>query len=256
MPAPLAVIFGWGNATDRQLEPYRRLWRRLGAEPRTYVANPLLGTMSPGSEIGKVRREAGELVRASGAGERAILAHLLSDNGFITWGVVLEQLAALPDGVRTRDAIRAIVLDSTPGLQHGRRRAEFARRMAQGMAPGVLHALGRDARSEPGALTPALELAFSAIYTFRLWRGRRPSVEIARLYERVLRWEPAAPQLYFYGSLDRISPPQAIEAHILRERARGLRVRGVLVPGAPHVGCYATAPDVYEEEIEALVRGR
>lgn len=256
MPLPLAVILGWGNATDRQLEPYRRLWRRLGAEPRTYVANPLLGTVSPASEIRKVRREASEIVRASGAGARDVFAHLLSDNGFITWGVVLEELGALPDGARTRDAVRGVVLDSTPGLHHGRRRAQFARRMAQGMAPGVLRLLGRDAHRELRFFRPALELVFSAIYTFREWRGQRPAVEIAELYERVLRWEPAAPQLYFYGERDRISPPRGVEEHIARERARGLRARGVLVPGAPHVGCYPTAPDVYETEIDGLVRAR
>jgi hypothetical protein len=256
--APLAIILGWGNATHRQLEPYRRLWRRLGAEPRTYVANPLLGSFAPSAQIRKIRRETRAIVRASAEGRRDIWVHALSDNGFITWGVMLEELAALPEGVRTREAVRGVVFDSTPGLHQGRRRHEFAYRMARGMTPGLLHVLGREVRPEHPLITPALELGFGALYMFRDGFGRRGgfAVEIAHLYERVLRWEPDAPQLYFYGDLDRIVTPYAVEEHIGRERARGIRARGVLIHDAPHVGCWVTAPDVYEEEVAALVAGK
>lgn len=258
MAAPLAVILGWGNATDRQLEPYRRLWRRLGAEPRTFVANALKGTFSPGPQIDKVRREARAIARASEAGARDIWVHAFSDNGFITWGVMLEELAALPDGVRARDAVRGVVFDSAPGLHEGRRRHEFAYRMARGMTPGLLHLLGREARVEHPLITPALELGFGALYTYRAWRGpaRSLAIEIARMYDRVLAWEPAAPQLYLYAEHDLIVRPAAVERHVARERARGVRARAVMIEGAAHVACWPAAPDTYEEEVEALVSGR
>jgi len=249
--APLVVLLGWGGSSSRQLEPYRRLWRRRGVEARTFVANPFVGTFAPGPEVRRVWREARAIAR-TGAG-RDVWVHAFSDNGYITWGVMLEELRALPEGVALLERVRGVVFDSTPGLHHGHRMGEFAFRMSRGMTPALLSLLGREEQSEHPWITPALEAVLAGWYVLRGRGASGMACEVERMYTNVLRWEPGAPQLYLHGEHDPIAPPASIEEHVARERARGIDARAVHFPGAPHVGCWPSAPDVYEDALEAFV---
>jgi hypothetical protein len=242
----VTLLLGFGNSTMRQMEPYARIWRDLGMEAQIHIGSPIVALACPEMEAKRAHEAAHRLAFARR--DRDVFVHAMSDNGFVAYALILEALLATPEGARTRDAIRGVVFDSTPGIHLGTSRARFAQRFAIGMTPAILRSMRRAPDEHHPILTPLLEAAFHGVYAARPEIGLR----LARAYDRVVRWQPRAPQLYLYGDADVLVSKQAVEAHVAEQREAGFEVRAVCFAGARHVACYPSDPETYRSEIARL----
>lgn len=243
----LAIVLGFGNSTERQLEPYARIWRKMGMDALVHIGKPMTSLAFPRVEARRAHAFAKRIVRIRGS--RDIFVHSLSDNGFVALSLIFEEMLATREGSEARDAIRGIVFDSAPGIHLGTSRTSFARRFAVGMTPAVLRSLRRTPDARHPIVTPLLDVGFRLFFT------RAIGLRMARAYDRVIRWQPKAPQLYLYGDSDVLVPPDAVEEHVAEQKRRGIEVSAIRFAGARHVACYPSAPETYRDAIAKLCAG-
>jgi hypothetical protein len=117
-----SLLLGWGNSTPRQLAAYERLHRRAGLSPVAVIGSTVRGLVSRRLFARSVA-PALEVLEGT-----ACMVHLFSDNGFLAWAHLLEA------GADVR-GVRAVLLDSSPGLWAARDASEIARRFSLGMMP-------------------------------------------------------------------------------------------------------------------------
>lgn len=240
-----SLLLGWGNATPGQLAAYERLHRALGLEPRTVIASTAAGLLGRTAYVASVV----PTVERMQGGERVDLVHVFSDNGFIAWASLLDLLVATPEGRRARDAIRGVVLDSSPGLWAATGKLDFARRFAGAMTPLVARAARRPPRAHLPVVTPALTALFVA-YQLALPRAAAAMKGAA---DRVLAEQPAVPHLFLYGREDTLVPARDVEAWIARQRRHGVDVEARSFGRARHVALYPADPRRYRAELAAFV---
>lgn len=236
------VLLGWGNALPSQLAAYARLHRTLGqdATPATsLVANTMAGLARASAYPRAVEPLVRDLV---GDPDRPTIVHVFSDNGFITWAALLEQLARTAEGRRVRDAIRGVIVDSAPGLWNVTGPSDFARRFALAMTPALARRMKLGAREEVPLLTPVLGGAF---LTYQLlFPG--PVERMIQSGARVAREQPRCPHLFVYGEDDTVVPPHDVRAWVTAQRERGIEVDDQPFPAARHVALFPKDPRRYK----------
>jgi pimeloyl-ACP methyl ester carboxylesterase len=245
MPGAHVLLLGWGNATPSQLAAYERLHAMTGSSSRSVIPDTKKGILSADAYVRALVPAADELVAES----RPIVVHLFSDNGFIGWAALLSVLATTERGRATRDRIRGVILDSSPGLWAVRSKVDFARRFALAMTPAVTRALGLGPRERVPVLTPALIASFVA-YQLAFPGAARAMKNAAH---RVADEQPGCPHLFLYGDDDALVPADDVRAWIALQRQRGLDVEDVMFPGAKHVALFPKDPRRYRETIARFV---
>jgi pimeloyl-ACP methyl ester carboxylesterase len=243
-----ALLVGWGNSMPAQLKAYERLHLGLGAQARSVIPDTRAGLMDPTAYARALEPVAREL--AEEGADRPLVVHLFSDNGFIGWAALLDALTRIRDGSRVRDAIRGVILDSSPGLWNARTRLEFARRFALGMTPALARALRLGPRERIPIATRALGLAFVG-YQIAFPRAVATMRSAA---DRVVHLQPRCPHLFLYGGEDVLVPPDDVRAWIAKQRDRGIDVEEAAFPGARHVALYPADPRRYRDAVQSFVR--
>jgi pimeloyl-ACP methyl ester carboxylesterase len=241
------LLLGWGNATSSQLVAYERLYRSLGLTASSVIPNTLEGLKSPHAYARTMAPVAAEL--AAEDGERPIVVHLFSDNGFVGWAALLDALDATEGGRRARSAMRGVILDSSPGLWAVRGPIDFARRFALGMTPAVARLAKLGPRERLSLLTPLLALGFVGYQA--LFRG---SVRVMlSASKRVEAKQPRCSHLFVYGEQDILVPPRDIRAWIARQRDAGIDVEEHAFARARHVALFPNDPRRYKKTISDFV---
>lgn len=241
------VLIGWGNARPAQLAPYEALYRARGHRVSTTLPDTAAGLLRPDGYLRTVASLAADL--AGDAGAPCTWVHLFSDNGFIAWAALLRTLAESAAGRRARDAIRGVVLDSSPGLWNVGGRRDFARRFARGMTPAVSRALGLGARDAVPVVTPLLAAAFLA---YRMtFRG--PVETMLGSADVIAREQPRCPHLFLVGEADRVVEARDVRAWIARQRAAGIDATEVTFPAGRHVALLGSDPETYRTAIAAFI---
>lgn len=250
-PKPLALVFGWGGSTPGQLRAYARLYARLGFDTDLRIGNVLRGLLVPGGRETEARAVARELVASQERATRPIVVHALSDNGFLSLAALLEILSGSAPGRRALDALRAVALDSAPGLWSTRRGRDFSLTFARGVTPALLKGLGRREALEHPVLTPVLRAGFGA-YALAFPGTVRRMIASG---ERVLASLPRVPVALLYGDADALVPAASVEAFEARLRERGFVVRASRFAGSPHVAHFVRDPAGYEAAVAEHLRG-
>ena len=243
-----AVILGWGNATSSQLVLYERLYRGLGLTTACVIPDTLQGLVDPNAYARSLAPLAEELAAEGGA--HPIVVQLFSDNGFIGWAALLDALHRSDGGRRAIGAMRAVVVDSAPGLWAVRGPIDFSRRFALGMTPALARRLNLGARERLPVLTPLLGLGFLG-YQVLFRRSVRVLLSAGK---RVAEQQPRCPHLFLYGEQDGLVPPSDVRAWIAKERAAGLDVEDAPFPTARHVALYPNDPRRYRSTITSFVQ--
>ncbi len=241
------VLLGWGNALPSQLEAYARLYKTLGLSSSRVIANTVGGLTDPRAYAQSIVPIADEL-RADG-GAQPIVVHLFSDNGFITWASLLEELAATAQGQRVITAIVGVIYDSAPGLWNQRGPFDFGRRFALGMTPALARRLGLQARERLPVVTPLLQVAFAA---YRTIFPRAVAVMLSAA-DRITSLQPRCPHLVLYGEQDVLVPASDVRAWIARERKDGIDVEERAFPDARHVALFPDDPRGYRTAVSAFL---
>ncbi len=245
--APRSLLLGWGSARPSQLVAYERLHRALGLEASSVTLDTIAALKRAREPARALQPVAEDLAREEGA--RPIVVHLFSDNGFIAWAALLDALASSDAGRRARAAIRAVIVDSAPGLWAVRGPVDFAQRFALGVTPALSRAAGLGPRERLPYVTSLLAAGFVAYQLF----ARGPVRTIRSTGTRVAANQPRCPHLFLYGDEDLLVPPRDIRAWIARERESGLDVEDHAFAGAKHVALYPKDPRRYRETIRAFV---
>jgi hypothetical protein len=245
-PVRRALVVAWGNAAPWQLEVYERLLSAQGLATRTFIPDTRVGLTDPDEYARTLAAVAAALV-AEGDAPRVV--HLFSDNGFIGWSSLLDALAQSDAGMRVRDAIRGVTLDSSPGLWNVRGRLDFARRFALGITPAVSRRLGLGVRERVPLLTPALALGFVG---YQFVYPRAVDYMLAAK-TRVSAHQPRCPHLFLYGARDPLVLPRDVRAWIARQRDLGIEVEEHCFEEAHHVALYASEPERYREIVSAFI---
>ncbi len=81
--APRAILLGWGQRDAVPARGLRRVYRSLGLDSSGVIASTVRGLADPHAYGRALAPLAGELAKE--AGERPLVVHLFSDNGFIAW---------------------------------------------------------------------------------------------------------------------------------------------------------------------------
>jgi len=238
-----SLLLGWGNALPSQLVAYERLHRALGLEPLSVIPDVAAGLVRPSAYAQALAPLAEALTRET----RPIVVQLFSDNGFVGWAALLDALARTDAGRRARDAIRGVVLDSSPGLWAVRGRVDFARRFAGAMTPPIARSLRFGARERLPIVTPALTAAFVA-YQLAFPASVRVMLSAS---ERVATYQPRCPHLFLYGEDDRLVPTSDVCAWIAIQRERGIEIEDHVF-AAPHVALYPKDPRRYRSTLSAF----
>lgn len=245
-PGADVLVLGWGASTRRQLEPFLELWRGLGARPTAFVPDTLRSLAMPQH----FRDQAREL-----AGRRWDVVHALSDNGFIAWSLILDELArrggAPPAaGRREGSAPAAVLLDSCPGCPRWQTRTGFAAAFGRGLTPATLRALGRRPVEVHPVVTPVLERVFAGVY-----RAFPATMALlASAPDRVLDLAPHVPHTVIAGPDDAIVPEPVVDAFVDALRGRGHDVEVVRVTGSNHVAHLRRHPARYRDAARDLLR--
>ena len=242
--SPRSLLIGWGNASRSQLTAYERLHASLGLAPEVVIPDTRRGIVSRDAYARGLAPAAAQLA----SDPRPTLVHLFSDNGFLGWAALLGQLEPSGAGRVAREAIRGVVLDSSPGLWASRDKLDFARRFALGMTPMVARAARLGPRERLPIVTPLLGAAFVG-YQLAFPRAVRGMLAAA---DQVERDQPRCPHLFLYGDRDVLVPPGDVEAWIRRQRATGVDVEAVRFEGARHVALYPADPRRYREALAAF----
>lgn len=240
------LLIGWGNASSSQLSAYERLYASLGLATTSVIPDTKKGLLDPhafGRAVAPVAQNLSDVP------ETPTIVHFFSDNGFIGWAALLDALSRTEPGRRTRDAIRGVIMDSSPGLWAVRGPMDFARRFALGMTPAMTRMAGFGARERVPILTPLLGLGFLGYQlVFRdSVRNMRGAAEI------VAREQPRCPHLMLFGEDDILVPPRDVRAWIAKQRARGIDVEDHAFEGGRHVALYPRDPRRYRSAIAAFV---
>lgn len=233
------ILIGWGNATPGQLRAYEQIYATLRLDARSVIPETRTGLLDPT----EYHRALSATARTIDDSREPAIVHLFSDNGFIGWAALLDQVDA-------RDRIVGVISDSSPGLWNVRGRLDFARRFSRGMTPAVARALRLDARQKLPVVSPALVVAFLA-YQALFPKGVRNLLGAA---SRVAARQPHCPHLYVYGGADSLVPPSDVRAWIELQRARGIPVESELFANAKHVALYPSDPRRYREAIARFVK--
>lgn len=251
---PTVLVLGWGASTRRQLEPFLRMWRDLGATPTAFVPDTLRSLARPQH----FRDQARAL-----ASRRWDVVHALSDNGFVAWSLILDELTR-GGGARSAPGGRAapssparptsawpaaVLLDSCPGCRRWRTEAGFASSFGRGLTPATLRALGRRPVEVHPLVTPLLERAFRGVY--RAFPGTTDLLGGA--YERVLARSPPVPHLVVAGPDDAIVSESEVAAFVDALRNRGRAVDLLRLTGSGHVGHLRRHPQAYAAAASALL---
>jgi pimeloyl-ACP methyl ester carboxylesterase len=244
--AARVVLLGWGNATPSQLVVYQRLYKLLGLESVTVIADTVAGLTDPAAYARSLAPLAAQLAKND---QRALLVHLFSDNGFIAWAALLDALAATEGGRRARDAIRGVVLDCSPGLWNVRGPLDFARRFALGMTPAVSRLARLGARERLPFVTPLLAAGFLG-YQLVFRRSVKTMLSAAA---RVTDHQPRCPHLFLYGEADVLVPAHDVRAWIARQRAAGIEAEDQAFADARHVALFPKDPKRYKATVTAFV---
>ncbi len=245
MKSPRAVVLGWGNARPSQLAAYEALYRSLGLEPLVLIPSVARGLLDPRAFARSLSPLVSDL--AAEGGQRPLVFHLLSDNGFVGWAALLDALARTEGGRAAIGAVRGVVFDSSPGLWASRGVVDFAHRFGLGITPVFSRMLRLGTRERLPVVTPLLTAAFVA-YAL-VFRASVRSMLGA--IETVEREQPACPSLFLYGEQDVLVTPSDVRAYVSRQRGRGADVEAHAFPGARHVALLASDPARYSD----LVRG-
>jgi uncharacterized protein YigE (DUF2233 family)/pimeloyl-ACP methyl ester carboxylesterase len=242
-----AVLLGWGNATSSQLVVYERLYKALGLESASVIADTVAGLTDPDAYARCLAPLAAELTKEGDA--RPLVVHLFSDNGFIAWAALLDALAVTEGGRLARDAIRGVVLDCSPGLWNVRGPFDFARRFALGMTPAVSRLARLGARDRLPIVTPVLAAGFIG-YQLVFRRSVRTMLSAA---ERVTRHQPRCPHLFLYGEADVLVPASDVRAWIARQVDAGIDAEAHAFPDGRHVALFPKDPKRYRGTVGAFV---
>lgn len=243
-----ALLLGWGNAMPSQLVAYERLYKIFRLSASSVIPDTLEGLGRADAYARSLAPLAAEL--AAEGGERPLLVHLFSDNGFIGWAALLEALDATEGGRRAREAIRGVILDSSPGLWAVRGPFDFARRFALGMTPAVSRMAKLGARERLPVVTPLLAFGFLGYQL--LFRGSVHTMLSAG--KRVEANQPSCPQLFLFGEQDILVPPRDVRAWIARQRAAGIDAEEHAFPTARHVALFPNDPRRYRAAVGAFVK--
>ncbi len=107
---PLAMVFGWAGASDKNLDKYAEIYRRAGCDTLSYYL-PTRFIFSCTADVPHVARRLADAVKEAGLDGRPVIFHNLSDTGLMVYQGLRH--VAREDG-KAMD-VRASIMDSCPG---------------------------------------------------------------------------------------------------------------------------------------------
>jgi acetyl esterase/lipase len=237
------LILGWAGSTPKQLRGVGRFYRRHGAAIVVHSAEVFRAMGLPDGWAREGRAVAAKLEEAD---PDRLVVHGFSNGGFWTFVALLE---ALPAHLRQR--IRAVVLDSAPGVPESIEPFYYAHYSTKAMVPVLLAALGR-----PPA--PSHPVATPAVWAFmRLWYHLSPQqIAYAERSTQVAIDHGDWDHLILYSSADELVPPHFVEAFAHRLRAAGRGVETKRWEDSAHVRHMVAHRQEYFERIAAFLRPR
>jgi hypothetical protein len=175
-------------------------------------------------------------------GDKKLIFHTLSLNGFYTYLILLRYLQKNSDFEQLYSSITGCIIDSAP--------AYLTPQLAtRGFVGFLLSQVSNQRKYEHPLLTPFLEY---------IWRQkfRRPEMTafIDELHHMLENQPRHVSQLYLYSSNDALIPYQEIEHHIRLQQQRGVNVRAYNFVTSPHVAHFKYFPDVYQQLVFDFIR--
>jgi len=217
------AILGWAGSHPKQLRGVGRYYRRRGVRaviPHSATVWRAMGTRDGWQREGRLVARALE-----DADPEAIVVHAFSNGGFWTWVAALEAMDPA-----MRDRVRAVIVDSAPGVPERIDPWYYAHHSTKAMVPIALAALGRPPAESHPVVTPAI-WAFMRFY-FHVsphqiaWAERSTTVAI-----ETGAWD----HLLLYSAADHLVPPHFVEAFAHRLRAAGRGVESHRWEDSAHV---------------------
>lgn len=199
------AILGWAGSTARQLRTVARWYEHRGATTTLARAEIYRNMKDPDGWDREGEALAERLLE--GAGDGPLVVHLFSNAGFWTHAHCLLALERRPEGRRLIERLRAVVMDSAPGIPERVGPWHYARYSAMAMMPMALRALRRPPALHHPLLTPAF-VGFLLLWYHVSPVQRRKAQESLEVIERVGSW----PHLLLYSTADVLVRPDLVEA--------------------------------------------
>ncbi|MCC6877790.1 MAG: DUF829 domain-containing protein [Sandaracinaceae bacterium] len=239
MPPERALLIGWAGASERHLRGLRAWYVEHEYDPQIILPRAARNM----SVRGGWARHGDEVARQLRARSGPLVVHAFSNAGFWTWVATMGAMRAseLAD-------VRAVILDSAPGIPERVDRAFLVRFATMAMMPQALALLGRPPALEHALLTPLMR-AF-----FHLWVTARPEVlhegpDSLAVARAIGEW----PHLFLYGGADELVADHLVEAFARSLERRGRQVRLRKWNDSAHVRHFVRYREEYFDELERFL---
>lgn len=242
--AALALLLGWGGAELKNLRPYARMHREVGADVLTHVPQVLSRIWRPARIVADAVRVHDAVVAQLAEGQPLVI-HSFSDNGFLALGALLAHGAAARSSLASRT--QAVLVDSAPGVYALRSARELGDAFGRALAPLLARRHLRRPDLPRGA-TRALGLGFAAYFAVR------PAVTrpMQRSAATAMECWPLVTTTLAYGDGDAIIPKASVERFADWLAARRVPVRRELFEGSGHVTHLLADRRRYERIVRSL----
>jgi pimeloyl-ACP methyl ester carboxylesterase len=240
--APTGVLLlGWGGARKYQLTAIADWYRGQGLAPTVHIPDISILFNPP-----KGYADLAALARKVENLEGRFIVHLFSNNGFIAYCWLLEQVGtqAMND---FRERVVGQVFDSSPGLPEEISAARYSHIFADGFQR-ALEAEGRG-RWVLAFSSVALPIFFRTHYYLH-WKVRRHIVASRTRYNE---YAPDVPTLVVYSHSDLVVKHESVREFIEDERARGREAEVLICDGSAHVAHLKNCRQQYLEKIKKLI---
>jgi Eukaryotic protein of unknown function (DUF829) len=221
-------ILGWGFSAPKQLQPFARVYRALGADVHCDIANVAWDLVVPGNRARHVEQLTRNVLASIREDGCALHIHSMSDNGFLSLAPLLHNLATSAEGLRALNCLRSVTLDSAPGIYATRNREEFERALLRGFEPQV-------AKRAPAWGRAAAVFAFRRLVTGFTYVGADTRRTMMASASRVRHTLPLVSIALIYGDCDEIVDAAAVEGFADYMAYAGFAVSCHRFEGAGHL---------------------
>lgn len=238
----LTLVIGWLGSTEGQVSQYAALHQGGGHQTHLVKYSSFDGLFRLDRLYDACDAAVPQL--AAVAGNSDLIIHAFSDAGFTFLCILLQILRKTKEGRSLARRIRAIILDSAPGL-YAAGGAEYSRRFAYIMTRALLRQRKQPAHRYHSLVMPIFERCLD-LYQIA-WSDTVRRVRHA--FDAVSEDYPDCPHLFLYGNRDPITPAPDVEDFVSTLRSRGVLARAVRFDTGVHLGGYRSDPDTYRRAV-------
>ncbi|XP_072982023.1 uncharacterized protein [Typha latifolia] len=260
------VLLGWLGAEQKHLKKYADMYNARGIRSVRFVV-PMRGLV--GFDFGrrvedKIGRFAQDLAEwcaeKEGDGrERNLIFHTFSNTGWLTYGVILENLQSRVDII---EKIKGCIIDSGPAAEINPQVwaagfcAAFLKKrssLTYSSAESFEGSNGLDTKR----ITPSLLeiIVISILRNFFEIFLMLPNVKqrLSKVISFLSRNQPSCPQLYLYSLADKVIPANLVENFIQEQRTLAINVYAYDFGSSPHVDHFRSYPHLYSNKVYEFI---